>query len=74
MNRMRLATTSGLAAAISNFRCRSMSAGIGDISIETADPENLGLAVGISVFISYITEVTTISGLANALLNFRPTT
>ena len=49
MNRTRLATTSGLAAAIFMFRCRLMSAGVSDMSIETADPENLGLVVGISI-------------------------
>ena len=34
-------TTSSLATAIFDFRCRSMSFGVGDKSVETADPENL---------------------------------
>ena len=41
MNGTGIATTSGLAAAIFKFWCQSLSAGVGDKSIETADPENL---------------------------------
>ena len=40
-------TTSGLAAAVLKFRCLSISAGVGDKSIGTADPEILGEAVEI---------------------------
>ncbi|HSN22679.1 MAG TPA: hypothetical protein VLS45_00695 [Methylomicrobium sp.] len=38
-----------MAAAILRFRCRTMSAGVGGESIEIVDPENLVVAVGISI-------------------------
>ena len=46
---LRTRHNSGLAAAIFMFRCRSISAGVGDMSIETAEPKNPGIAVVISI-------------------------
>ena len=42
--------------AILKFRCRLMAASVGDNSTETADPENLSVAVGIS-FLSVIEQM-----------------
>ena len=39
-------TTSGVAAAILHFGCRSTSEGVGNDIIVSGKPENLGLAVG----------------------------
>ena len=39
-------TTSGLAAAILHFGCRSTSEGVGNDIIVSGKPENLGIAVG----------------------------
>jgi hypothetical protein len=41
--------TSGLKAAILVFRCRSVGADVDNVLIETADPENMGVAFGISL-------------------------
>jgi hypothetical protein len=55
--RTRDTTTSGLAAAILCFRCRSMSEGVGDESDDLVDPENLCVGFGISTLSSIEREI-----------------
>jgi hypothetical protein len=45
----RVTATSGLVAAILCFQCRTMSAFVADESIETGNPENMGVAFIISI-------------------------
>ena len=46
---MRVITISGLATAILCFRCWTMSASVGNESIESGVPENMGVAVEILI-------------------------
>jgi hypothetical protein len=56
--------TSGLAAAILYFRCRSTSAKVDVDFIGLGDPENIGIAVGISCLSFKQREIEGASGLA----------